>query len=126
LGKRYTKEEITLIQELTQQGQTDETIAQQLCRSTNAIRNNIKTRETQTIQQLQEKRHKITIETRKLEYNRTQMQDRRNRIQQTLQMHETQFNKKLEIELINLKDRKTELFAIKPQEQMIKLTARAH
>ena len=54
MGKRYTEEEKRHIQELAQQGYTDESIAQQLGRSTNAIRNirhrtNIKTRETKTI-----------------------------------------------------------------------------
>ena len=58
MGKRYTEEEKRQIQELAAQGYTDEVIAQQLGRSTNAIRNhrhrtNIKTRETETIKQMQ-------------------------------------------------------------------------
>jgi transposase-like protein len=39
LGKRYTEEEKRLIQELVTQGHTDQSIPQQLGRSTNAIRN---------------------------------------------------------------------------------------
>ena len=54
MGKRYTEEEKRHIQELATQGHTDEAIAQQLVRSTNAIRNirhrnHILTMETQTI-----------------------------------------------------------------------------
>ena len=64
MGKRYTEEEKRQIQELAAQGYTDEVIAQQLGRSTNAIRNhrhrtNIKTRETETIKQLKEKKHTL-------------------------------------------------------------------
>jgi len=72
LDKRYTEEEKRLIQELAEQGCTDEAIAQQLDRSTNAIRNHrhrnkIKVKETETIQQLRETRQKLTQQAQELE-----------------------------------------------------------
>jgi hypothetical protein len=128
LGKRYTGEEKRLIQELAEQGYTDESIAQQLGRSTNAIRNirnrnNIKTRETQTIQQLKEKKHTLQQQTQQKERILKQLEQRRNQIQEALQAEEAKFNQKLETELIRLKDRKPELCTITAEEQMNHLKA---
>jgi transposase len=121
MGKRYTEEEKRHIQELSQQGYTDESIAQQLNRSINAIRNyrhrtNIKNKETQTIQQLKH-------QNQKLELVRIQLEQRIQILRETHQIEEDEFKKRLEKELMRLKDRKPELFFISGQEQLSKLTA---
>jgi IS30 family transposase len=121
LGKRYTEEEKRHIQELAQQGYTDESIAQQLSRSTNAIRNyrhrtNIKTRETKTFKELKQ-------QTLELNQKRKQLEQRVDLLTKTRQIEEVNFSKKLEIELIRLKDTKPELFHITGQEQLAKLSA---
>ena len=121
MGKRYTEEEKQLIQELTNQGYTDESIAERLGRSTNAIRNlrhrtNIKTRETKTIQQLKQ-------QVWELAQRRIQLEQRIGLLTKTHQIEEDKFRNRLESELIRLKDRKTELFHITGQEQLSKLTA---
>ena len=128
MGKRYTEEEKRQIQELADQGHTDESIAERLGRSTNAIRNiryrdNIKTRETQTIQQLKEKIQALQQQNQQIEYKLRQLEKRRTQTQQALQTEETKFNKKLVTELTRLKDSKPELFTITAEEQMQKLTA---
>jgi len=128
LGRRYTGEEKRRIQELANQGCTDEAIAEQLGRSVNAIRNlrhrnNIKTRETKTIQQLKQTKQKLTNHKQELEQRLRQLEKRREQIQQALQTEELVFIQKLEASLIKLKDRKPELFIITAQEQISKLTA---
>jgi hypothetical protein len=127
LGKRYTREEKRQIQGLSEQGFTDESIAQQLNRSTNAIRNkrhrnNIKIQTTQTIQQLMETKRGLKRQTQEIQQELKQLTTRRNQIHQALQVEETQFIKKLKTELTKLKDRKPELFTITAEEQMQKLT----
>jgi hypothetical protein len=127
LGKRYTEEEKHLIQELSHQGHTDETIAQQIGRSTNAIRNirhrnNIKTRETQTIQKLRQTKQKLQQQIQQIEHIIRKLEKRRNQTHQALRTEETQLIKKLETQLTRLKHRKPELFTITAQEQINKLT----
>lgn len=127
MGKRYTEEEKRQIQELANQGHTDEVIAQQLDRSTNAIRNmrhrnNLKTKEIQTIHKLQQTKQKLQQETQQIEYKLEQLEKRRNQIQQALRPEETQLVQKIETELTRLKDKKPELFTITTQEQINKLT----
>jgi hypothetical protein len=121
VGKRYTEEEKQLIRELATQGHTDQTIAQQVKRSTNAIRNyrhrtNIKTRETKTLQHLKQ-------QTRELEQKRTNLEQRIGLLTKTLQIEENRFRNRLQTELIKLKDRKPELFYITGEEQFSKLKA---
>jgi predicted transcriptional regulator len=128
VGKHYTEQEKRRIQELAQQGYTDEAIAQQLGRSTNAIRNirhrdNIKSSEIQSIHQLKETKQTLEQQTQQTEYELKKLEQRRNQIQRALQMEQTQLNQKLEIELTRLKDTKPELFTITAEEQLIKLTA---
>jgi transposase len=82
LGKRCTEEEKRRIQELTQQGHTDQSIAQQLGRSTNAIRNirhrtNIKTKETRTIKQFKHEKQELTRKTQELEQNVIELKNQR-------------------------------------------------
>ena len=127
MGKRYTEEEKRQIQELTQQGHTDEAIAQKLNRSTNAVRNirhraNIKTQTTETIQQLQDKRQTLKKQTQQLEQELKQLQTRRDQTHQALQVEEKQLMMKLETELNKLKETKPELFTITLEEQINKLT----
>ena len=128
MGKRYTEEEKRSIQELAKQGYTDEAIAQQLGRSTNAIRNirhrhNIKSKEIKSINELRENKQTLQKQTKQLEKELKQLTKRRAQIYQALQVEETQFNKKIEKELTKLKDRKPELFTITFEEQMAKLTS---
>jgi hypothetical protein len=128
LGKRYTEEEKRLIQELAEKGNTDEAIAQQLGRSTNAIRNyrhrvNIKIKTTQTIKTLRETRQKLTQQTREQEQRLTQLERKQDQLKTANQVQSKILRKRIEKELINLKDRKPELFQITGQEQLAKLTA---
>ena len=117
MGKRYTEEEKRLIKELAEQGYTDEAIAQQLHRSTNAIRNHrhrnkIKTRETQTIKTLRETRQTLTQQTREQEQSLTQLERKLEHLQTANQVQGQILRKRIVKELINLKDRKPELFQI--------------
>lgn len=128
MGKRYTEEEKRLIQEQANQGLTDEAIAQQLGRSTNAIRNirhrdNIKTRETQTIQQLKHTKQTLKQQTQELKYRLTQLERKRNLLRTALQTEDQALKNKLETELTRLKNSKPELFQITGEEQLAKLTA---
>ncbi|TFH14063.1 hypothetical protein E4H04_10915 [Candidatus Bathyarchaeota archaeon] len=116
------------IQQLSEQGLTDESIAQQLGRSTNAIRNlrhrnNIKTSETQTIQQLHQEKHNLTQQTQELEQRLNQLDRKRNQLKTALQTEDQELKNKLEAELIQLKNKKPELFQITGEEQLAKLTA---
>ena len=127
MGKRYTEQEKQMIQELADQGHIDESIAQQLGRSTNAIRNirhrtNIKTRETISIQQLKHEKQEISRQTHEKNIQLKQLEARRNQVKQTLQIEETLLTKRLETALIRLKDKKPELFTINLQDQVNKLT----
>ena len=127
MAKRYTEEEQRLILELTNQGHTDESIAQHLGRSTNAIRNyrhrtNIKTKETINIEQLKQEKQKLTRQTQELEKQMKQLEARRNQIRQALRIEETQLTQKIQTELIQLKNKRPELFEITGQEQLAKLT----
>jgi len=120
LGKRYTEEEKRHIQDLVNQRYTDEAIAQQLGRSTNAIRNirhrnNIKTKETKSIKELKQ-------QTQRLEQKRIKLEQRLSLLQKTHQIEENKFRNRLETELTRLKDRKPELFYITGEEQLAKVT----
>ena len=120
MGKRYTEQEKQRIQELAEQGHSDESIAQQLGRSTNAIRNyrhrtNIKVKESTSIQQLKQQTHE-------LDQKRIKLENRIRPLRKTRQIEEEQFKQRLENELIRLKDTKPELFQITAQEQLSKLT----
>ena len=119
MGKRYTEQEKQLIQELSNQRHTDETIAQQLNRTTYAIRNyrhrtNIKTKETTSIQQLKQQTHE-------LDQKRIKLENRIRPLRKTRQIEEEEFQQRLENALIRLKDSKPELFQITAQEQLTKL-----
>ena len=85
MGKRYTEEEKSHIQELADQGHTDESIAQQLGRSTNAVRNyrhrtNIKTKQTKTIQQLNQENHDLTRQTQEILKQLRQLEAKRDKV----------------------------------------------
>ena len=120
MGKQYSEEEKRRIQELVTQGLTDESIAQQLGRSTNAIRNyrhrtNIKTKQTTSIQQLKQ-------QTQILEQKRFKLENRIRPLIKTRQIEEKALRQRLELELIRLKDTKPELFEITAQDQLTKRT----
>jgi IS30 family transposase len=128
LGKRYTEEEKRLIQELSEQGQTDESIANQLGRTPNAIRNirhrtNIKAKETITIQQLKETNQTFQKETKKLENHLKHLQRRKSHLKQAIEKDNELLQARLHKELLELRKRKPELFTITIQDQMNTLTA---
>ena len=128
MGKRYTDDELSLIQELTQQGHTDETIAQQLNRSTNAIRNirhriNIKTRETETIQQLEETKLILQHKTKQLENDLKHSQRRKSLLKQAAETDNELLQRRIHSELLDLRKRKPELFTVTVQDQLNMLTA---
>ena len=105
MGKRYTEEEQRRIQELSDQGHTDESIAQQLGRSTNAIRNiryrtNIKTRQTQTISQQKQEKQRQAQQIQELEYKLRQLNSIKVKLSQSKQMDEITLYQRLETALI--------------------------
>ena len=127
MGKRYTEQEQRHIQELASQGQTDESIAQQLGRSTNAIRNyrhrtNIHSKETTSIQLLKREKQKLIRQTQETEQQMRQLETRRDQVNQALAIEETLLNERLETTLIRLKDQNPELFTVTIQDQVNKLT----
>ena len=86
LGKRYTEQEKHRIKDLATQGYTDESIAQQLGRSTNAIRHrtNIIIKETASIQQLKQQTHE-------LDQKRIKLENRIRPLRKTRQIEEDEF-----------------------------------
>jgi hypothetical protein len=121
LGKRYTREEISQIQELSEQGLTDESIAQQLGRSTNAIRNiryrnQLKSKIIRSIQELKQ-------ENQKLKRTNLYLKAREQDLAKAVQIDEKTLHLKIETSLTQLKHKKPELFYISGQEQINKLTA---
>ncbi len=128
MGKRYTEQEKHRIQELANQGHTDESIAQQLGRSTNAIRNmrhrnNLKTNETQTIQQLKKEKQELIQQTQEQKRQLRLLERKSNLLRRSIQTEEEIFKAKLETELLRLKHTKPHLFEISGQEQLGKITA---
>ena len=103
------------------QGQTDENIAQQLGRSTNAIRNirhrkNIKTKEMKSIQELKHQNWELS-------HNKVQLMRQIDLLKKTHHIEDDEFRNRLKTELVRLKHRKPELFTITGQEQLNQLTA---
>lgn len=128
MGGRYTDQEISHIQQLAEQDQTDKQIAEQLNRSPNAIRNirhrhRLKQNTKQNIKALQQETQTLEQRITQLRREQQQLQARRNEVAQALQVDEAALRQRLEVSLTRLKDEKPELFAITVQEQIIKLTA---
>lgn len=128
MGKRYTEQEKHRIQELATQGHTDESIAQQLGRSTNAIRNirhrnNLKPSQKQTISQIMQEKQTLTQQIQELQYKVRQINSVKVKLSQTKLIDERTFYKRIETALIRLKNQKPELFKITEQEQINQITA---
>ena len=127
MGKRYTEQEKHRIQELVDQGHTDESIAHRLGRSTNAVRNyrhrtNIRSKETITLQQIKQEIQELTRQNQETNIQFRQLEAKRDQVKQALQIEEKIFHNKLETALIKLRDMKPELFTITIQDQINKLT----
>ena len=74
-------------------------------------RNNIKTKETKTIQQLKQ-------QTRELDQKRRKLEQRVGLLMKTYQIEEDKLRNRLETEIMRLKDIKPELFHITRQKQL--------
>ena len=85
-------------------------------------RTNIKTRETKNIQDLNRQNQKLNKQAQETEKRLRQLEARRDQVRNALQIEEITLNKRLESELIRLKDQKPELFTITKQDHVNKLT----
>ena len=72
--------------------------------------------------QLKQEKQKLNQLIRELEKQIKQLEARRNQVGQALRIEETQLTQKIETELIQLKNKRPELFEITGQEQLAKLT----
>lgn len=123
MGKRYTDEEISLIQEYAAEGLTDLEIADKLDRTPNAIRNirhrhNLKQNTNQTLATLKQETKAMKTRRTKIERDLTRLQTRRDQLSKALQVDEHTLEQRIKSSLIRLKRRQPELFYITDKEQL--------
>ncbi|MFC1803848.1 hypothetical protein ACFL0D_07790 [Thermoproteota archaeon] len=128
MGKRYTEQEISQIQALTNEGITDIEIAQRLGRTEDSIRNirhrnKLRAQIKDSIETLRDTRKRLSRKIAKQQQDMTALQKRKQDVSQALQQDEIIFNIKLEEALRKMKHRTPELFYLTGQEQLIQLTA---
>jgi DNA repair exonuclease SbcCD ATPase subunit len=128
VGKRYTKEEISQIQALTNEGQTSNEIASQLRRPEAGIRNiryrlKIKTDTRESLKQLSEDQKELKEKVNRLKWDLQSLQTRKKDIEKAIQTDEATLNNRLQSALRKLKDTRPDLFQITLEEQLGKLTA---
>jgi hypothetical protein len=127
MGKRYTKEEISRIQTLTQQGLTSNEIAIQLGRPEAGIRNiryrmKMKTNTKETLTQLTKEHRELKEKINQLRLDTYTLNTRKKELQQAIQVNEQTLNKRLQTTLNKLKDQRPNLFEISLEEQIAKLS----
>ena len=125
-GKRYTKEEISQIQELTEEGLTSNDIALQLERPEAGIRNlrhrmKLKTTIKETAKSLRQDIRQLKHTKARLTQNVASMERRHREVSKSLQVDEARLKERLTIALTKMKDQKPELFQITLEEQIGKL-----
>jgi plasmid maintenance system antidote protein VapI len=127
VGKRYTKEEISRIQVLTEEGLSINEIALQLGRPEAGVRNiryrmNLKQEKKESLQSLSIERRalakKVSVPRRETASLQTKKQD----INIALAIQQQTLETKLKSTLRKLKHEKPELFEITEREQITKLT----
>lgn len=126
MGKRYTKEEISQIQALVEEGFTDKEIAEKLNRTENAIRNignriRLKTQTKESIESLIHEQRTLNKKVQELKLELSSLQTRKEQVSKALQIKKQFLNQRLHNALTKLKDQKPELFYITAEEQLAKL-----
>ena len=127
MGKRYTKEEISRIKALTEEGLTSQEIASQLGRPEAGIRNiryrmNLKRDTKESLQSLTKKRRILWKQVSDLRIETSSLQTKKQDISKALTIQQQTLETKLESTLRKLKHEKPELFEITEREQIISLT----
>ena len=128
MGKRYTKEEISRIQALTEEGLTSNEIASKLGRPEGGIRNiryrlKMKTNQKESLKQLSKDRRSLSEKVNRLKWDLQTLQSRKTAIEKALQTDEATLNTRLQSALRKLKDVRPDLFQITLEEQLGKLAA---
>ena len=128
MGKRYTKEEISQIKALTNEGLTDGEIAAKLDRSENGVRNiryrmNLKADTKESLEQLGKNRAILTKDVNRLRWELLSLQSRKEELSKALQTDEIALNARLQTALGRLRDVRPELFSITVEERLVKIAA---
>ena len=127
MGKRYTKEEISQIQTLTEEGLTSNDIAYQLGRPEAGIRNiryrlNLKRETRESLQSLTKERKTLTKKVSDLRIEVASLQKKKQDISKAMATQQQTLETRLESTLRKLKHEKPELFEITYREQRTQLT----
>ena len=133
MPKRYSQEETKKIHDLVAQGLSNEEIAQHLARATAGIRNirhrlKLKTKTQNQLQSLLRQKDELEKKVQELERNQAQetlqlgsLQTKRQETKAYLELDRQTLQQKLQTALIELKNKKPELFYITGTEQIAKL-----
>jgi predicted transcriptional regulator len=128
MGKRYTREEISQIQALTEEGMTSQEIASQLGRPEAGIRNiryrlKLKVNQKESLKQLSNDRRLLSEKVNHLRWEIHSLNTKKKDIEKALQTDEATLNTRLQTALRKLKDTRPDLFQITFEEQLGKLAA---
>ena len=126
MGKRYTKEEISRIQALTEEGLTSNEIATQLGRPGAGIRNiryrlKLKADRKESLIQLNSDRLSLSEKVNRLRWEIHSLNSRKKDIEKALQTDQATLNTRLQTALRKLKDVNPDLFQITLEEQIGKI-----
>jgi predicted transcriptional regulator len=116
VGKRYTREEISRIKALSEEGMTSQEIASQLGRPEAGIRNiryrlNLKRETKESLQSLTNERKALAKKVYDLRHETASLQIKKQDISKALTFQQQTLKTKLETTLRKLKHEKPELFA---------------
>ena len=128
MGKRYTKEEISQIQALSQEGRTIQEIADMLGRPEAGIRNirhrkNLKTKTQRSLETLRQNEKNLTWRVHRLRRDIQTLETRRKTVQQALNTEEQALDTKLQRALYKMRDEKPGLFNVTLEDQIVKMAA---
>ena len=126
MGKRYTREEISQIQALTEEGLTSNEIATRLGRPEAGVRNiryrlKIKTDRKESLKQLSSDRQNLSEKVNRLKWDVQLLNSRKKDIEKALQTDEATLNTRLQTALGKLKNARPDLFHITLEEQLGKI-----
>ena len=126
MGKRYTKDEISQIQALTEEGLNSGEIASQIGRAEAGIRNiryrqKMKADRKQSLKHLSSDRISLSKDVNRLRWEPHSLKSRKEDLSKVLQTDETTLNTRLQTALRKLKDTRPDLFQITIEEQIGKI-----
>jgi hypothetical protein len=126
VGKRYTKEEISQIHILTEEGLANNEIVSRLGRPEAGIRNiryrlKMKTDRKESLKQLSRDQKNLSEKVNRLKWEQRSLQSRNEEVSKALQLNERVLNTRFQTALRKLKDRRPDLFQITIEEQLGKL-----